>query len=142
MLCLAMAGAAAVTVPADRFTLSWTHSIEHTAWRESWRVAADGLHVEEARIKGSGAGMEPPAGARRVDGWYVYRPALERVPVLVLAASAFGGDHELCAADRCRPLNDWLGRTADDPRPVTLAPCSMAKEQQGDDQIDRSEADR
>ena len=43
--------------------------------------------VVEARIKGSGAGMEPPEGAGLEDGWWVYMPAIPPLPRLVLAAS-------------------------------------------------------
>ena len=41
------------------FTLAWTHSVEHVRWEESWRVTGAGLGIEEARVRGSGAGMEP-----------------------------------------------------------------------------------
>jgi hypothetical protein len=61
-LCLASAGAVkALSVAA--FTLAWTHSIEKVEWQEDWRITVNGLELVEARVKGSGAGMEPPRGA-------------------------------------------------------------------------------
>jgi hypothetical protein len=59
MLCLA-AGAVAASLAIDSFTLSWIHSIEKIRWEEDWRIEAGALVVTEARIRGSGAGMEPP----------------------------------------------------------------------------------
>lgn len=121
VLCLLAGDAAPVRVPADHFTLSWTHSIEKVEWREEWRVAPDGLRVEQAWVKGSGVGMEPGPDARLVDGWWVYRPALPPQPEVVLAASAFAPDHTLCAAGRCAPLHDWLGPPTD--APVRMVAC-------------------
>src|SRR5439155_12543371 len=61
-LCLASAGVVKILALAA-FTLVWTHSIEKVDWQEDWRVTPDGLELVQARIKGSGAGMEPPPGA-------------------------------------------------------------------------------
>ncbi len=52
------------------FTLVWTHSIEKVDWQEDSRVTPAGLELVQARVKGSGAGMEPPPEARLVDGWF------------------------------------------------------------------------
>jgi hypothetical protein len=35
---------------------------------------AQGLELVQARVKGSGAGMEPPPEARLVDGWFQWQP--------------------------------------------------------------------
>jgi len=118
-LCLARA-AASVAIATTQFGLQWTHSIEKTRWEEDWRVAPAGLLIEEARIHGSGAGMEPPEGAQLRDGVWHYRPALPPLPALVLAASEFTPDHTLCAQGRCRPLAEWIPGTG----PVRLAPCA------------------
>ena len=61
-LCLA-AGAASAVLALNGFTLAWTHSIEKIHWEEDWRVEGRALVITEARIRGFGAGMEPPAGA-------------------------------------------------------------------------------
>lgn len=121
VLCLITDGMAPVRVPADHFTLSWTHSIEKVEWQEDYRVTADGLILERSRVKGSGVGMEPAPDARLVDGWWVGHPALPPLPDLTLAASAHAGDHRICIQDRCAPLHGWLGGPADGP--IRLVAC-------------------
>lgn len=69
------------------FTLSWTHSVQKTQWRESWAVTPAGLELREARVKGSGAGMEPGPDAVLRDGWWVWQPRLPPQKTLSLAAS-------------------------------------------------------
>lgn len=117
-LCLALAAAPEVVVfvPGERFTLAWVHSIEKTRWEEDYAVRADAtapagavLHAVQARIRGSGAGMEPPPGAVLRDGWYTYTPAETEPPVLRLSRSGFVPDYELCPGGRdCRSMGDWL----------------------------------
>ena len=103
MLCLLSAGKTTV-LAASAFTLSWTHSVEKTRWEEDWRVTPAGLEIVEARVKGSGAGMEPPAGAVLRDGVWVWHPA-SRHAVLRLTRSAYTADYDWCdAAAGCRPL--------------------------------------
>jgi hypothetical protein len=116
---LCIAAGVAVHVAASAFTLSWTHTIEKTLWREEWRVEGDRLILERARVEGSGAGMEPPPEARLVDGFYVWEPNVSR-PEIVLRREPHAGDWQLCAAERCAALGDWIGRDAD---PVRLSPA-------------------
>ena len=117
-LCVLAAGKT-VTLAAAAFTLSWTHSVERTRWQEDWKVSPAGLQVVRARVKGSGAGMEPPEGSVLRDGWWVYAPRIGPQPRLVLAASgATGQGWTLCTASGCREL----GRTAGDP--TVLDPCA------------------
>jgi len=118
-LCLAAAGLAA-KIAASAFTLSWTHTIERTAWEEHWRVAPSGLVLDEARVKGSGAGMEPPEGAVLKDGFYAWRPDLPAQQEIVLRNAPEAGDWRLCAAGRCAGVGEWLGGDAE---PVTLRIC-------------------
>lgn len=116
-LCI-LAGARTVTLAVATFSLHWEHSVEHTVWQERWRVDPAGLMLEEARVKGSGAGMDPGPGARLEDGWLVWAPATPAVPELVLAASgATGSGWELCHAGGCLTL----GAAAAEP--VRLRPC-------------------
>ena len=61
-LCLA-AGALTVSLPATHFTLRWQHSIEKIWWEEDYALAGPWLVITGARIRGSGAGMDPPDGA-------------------------------------------------------------------------------
>lgn len=117
LLCIVAAGKT-TAVAASLFTLAWTHSVERTSWQETWRVAPDGLVAVEARVKGSGAGMEPPDGARLEHGWWVYVPTLPPRPELALAASGatFSG-WRLCAGRLCHELGAEPGE------PVVLRPC-------------------
>ncbi len=107
MLCLA-AGAASAVLAVNGFTLAWMHSIENTRWEEDWRIEGHSLVISEARIRGSGAGMEPPPGAVLKLGVWHYRPALPPQGVLRLTHSPYAGDYQLCVAGRCRPLADSL----------------------------------
>ncbi|MBS3996988.1 MAG: DUF1850 domain-containing protein [Hydrogenophaga sp.] len=142
-ICLALAAATAppVFVPAERFTLAWTHSIEKVRWEEDYAVMAGAvgadeaaaneavespagrptaidaapprLHAVAARVRGSAAGMEPPEGARLVDGWYTYTPALPYPTGLRLTRSAYTADYELCVQGACRPMANWLPSDGD-----------------------------
>lgn len=116
-LCLAAAGAA-ISIATSAFTLSWTHTIEKTRWEEDWRIEGGRLALVEARVKGSGAGMEPPPEARLEEGFYVWRPNTPPLAEIVLRRAAQAGDWTLCAGGRCAPLGEWLGRDAD---PVRLS---------------------
>ncbi|MFD1981950.1 DUF1850 domain-containing protein [Mesorhizobium newzealandense] len=116
-LCILAAGKT-VTLSVAAFTLSWTHSVERTRWEEDWKVMPSGLQVVEARIKGSGAGMEPPEGAVLKDGWWLYAPKVGQQPHLVLAASGATGDGwTLCTVQGCRELDNAAGGT------IVLEPC-------------------
>ena len=85
-LCI-LGGAKPLVLAISVFTLSWEHSVERTAWSETWQVGADALALTEARVKGSGAGMDPGPGARLADGWWTWMPSVRPVPRLTLAAS-------------------------------------------------------
>jgi hypothetical protein len=119
-LCLS-AGAVAAVLAAESFTLAWTHSIEKIRWEEDWRLSAGQLHLVEARVRGAGAGMEPPAGAVLENGVWRYRPALAPLKRLRLAHSVFANGYELCAQERCRPLAELAGSAENEP--VELFPC-------------------
>ena len=113
MLCLA-AGSLAAVLALDTFTLAWTHSIEKIRWEEDYAVQGQVLRLTEARIRGSGAGMEPPDGARLdSQGVWHYVPALAPLPVLRLTQSAYTAAYELCHAGRCQVLPEVLPGLAD-----------------------------
>lgn len=113
-LCLgAVLGTAEAAVPVRDFTLAWTHSVEKIAWEEDWRVLPDGrLGVVAARVRGSGAGMEPPDDAVLADGVWTYRPKVPPQPALRLTRSHFTADYRLCwqggcvVLDRLLPIED------------------------------------
>ena len=106
-LCLA-AGAASAVLAIESFTLAWMHSIEKIRWEEDWRIVGNELVIDDARIRGSGAGMEPPDGAVLKNGVWHYRPALPPQTVLRLAHSPYTSGYELCLGGHCRPLADHL----------------------------------
>jgi len=107
-LCLASAGVVkALSVAA--FTLMWTHSVEKVDWQEDWRVTPRGLELVQARVKSSGAGMEPPPEARLIDGWFQWQPKRGPLPEVVLGNSGAAGEWRLCASEKCRTLSDIFG---------------------------------
>jgi hypothetical protein len=108
-LCLISAGVTK-TLALAAFTLVWTHSIEKIDWQEDWRVTPRGLELVEARVKGSGAGMEPPPEARLIGGWFQWRPKRAPMPQLVLGNSGLAGEWRLCDGGNCRTLSAILGR--------------------------------
>ncbi len=127
-VCLALAAASGAApalpaaptfVPAREFTLAWTHSIEKTRWEEDYVVVDDTatqsassarprLRATAARVRGSGAGMEPPPGATLHGGWYEYTPTTPDLPELLLTRSAYTADYEWCEHGQCRPLGSLL----------------------------------
>lgn len=121
-LCLATA-AVALPLAVQAFTLAWTHSVEKTEWRERWQVQGNALVLSEGRVRGSGAGMDPPEGSVLQDGWWVYRRTLQ-VPVLRLAVSgATGRGWQLCTDDGgCRDLEAWLARDGTPPPAIEIRP--------------------
>lgn len=107
-LCLATAGTVK-TLSIAAFTLAWTHSIEKIEWQEDWRVTPTGLELMQARVKGSGAGMEPPPEARLIGGWFQWQPTRAAMPELVLGNSGAAGEWRLCSDGQCRTLSEILG---------------------------------
>lgn len=119
-VCMAGTGKA-IAIAATAFSLSWTHSVEKVEWREDYAVADDGIRLVEARVKGSGAGMEPGEGARLDAGWWVWRPGGEAVPDLRLAASgATASPWTFCHAGGCLELGGEPGAG------VTISACDVA----------------
>ena len=108
-LCLLSAGVVK-TLSLAAFTLAWTHSVEKTDWQEDWRVTRQGLELVQARVKGTGAGMEPPPDARLVDGWFQWQLKRAAVSEVVLANSGAAGEWRLCADGKCRTLSEIFGR--------------------------------
>lgn len=126
LLCVIAAGVSValplpLSLPGDGFELRWVHSVERTEWRERWRPAPDGLRLVESRVRGSGAGMEPPEGAVLVDGWWIDHSASLTVPRLSLPLSPHAAPYQVCIADLCRTLDSLLPAGA---KTAILEPCS------------------
>jgi len=119
-LCLA-AGALVVALNSDEIVLAWRHSVQKTRWEEVWRATPAGIVLTEARVEGSGAGMDPPDGARLENGFWRWTPALPPQREIVLRRSGATADWQVCVRSTCRPMGDLLPAEAD---PVTLQRCS------------------
>lgn len=125
-ICLLAAGKT-IALSTTVFTLSWIHSVQKTEWQEDWRLGGQNrLEIVEARIKGSGAGMEPPDGAVLEDGYWTYRPNLPPRNELVLASSgATPSAWTVCANDSCIDL------FSPDNTPVKISYCSDEPSEDG-----------
>ncbi|MGD9784766.1 MAG: DUF1850 domain-containing protein [Hyphomicrobiaceae bacterium] len=122
-ICL-VAGTTTTVVALQAFTLAWTHSVERTGWEEDWRLGDGKLVLVEGRIKGSGAGMEPPENARLANGWWVYPGRGMSVERLRLAnAGGAAGRWRVCAEGSCREI----GTSRDAPDTLEIAPCAAQK---------------
>jgi hypothetical protein len=119
MLCL-VAGSVVASLMTDAITLAWTHSVEKIAWEEDWRAGPEGLAIEEARVRGSGAGMEPPPEGRLKDGAWAWKPDLPPLKEVVLRRSGATSDYRVCISGQCRPMASYVPAEAD---PVVLKVC-------------------
>ncbi|WP_445504632.1 DUF1850 domain-containing protein [Microvirga sp. G4-2] len=119
MICL-VAGKVIAPLMAGAMTLAWTHSVEKIAWEEDWRATPAGLELMEARVKGSGAGMEPPPDARLVNGSYVWKPNLQPQAEVVMRRSGATADWRICIEGQCRPMEAYVPPQAD---PVVMEVC-------------------
>ncbi len=121
---LCVVGAKTLVLTASAFTLTWTHSVQKTLWEEYWRVEPAGLRIVEARVEGSGAGMEAGEGAKFDGRFWRWKPHLPLLPELLLRRSdAVPQGWRLCAAGKCRAVAD-RAETAD---VVALRPCRAAE---------------
>ena len=120
-LCLISAGVTK-TLAIAAFTLVWTHSIEKVEWQEDWRIAPKALELMQARVKGSGAGMEPPPEARLVDGWFQWQPKRAPMPEVLLGNSGVAGEWRLCHDGECRTLSAILDHPVG-PHVTTMKAC-------------------
>ncbi len=116
-ICIATIGGI-TKLAATSFILSWTHSVEKIPWQEYWTVTPHGLVITEARVKGSGAGMDPPDDAVLKDGWYIYHPYIPPRKEIILAASGkTTGGWNLCAGAECIQLGEKSER------PIHISLC-------------------
>ncbi|MDN6883514.1 DUF1850 domain-containing protein [Variovorax sp. CAN2819] len=122
-LCL-VAGALHVVIPEDHFTLRWQHSIEKIEWDEDYAVVGGWLMLNEARIRGSGAGMEPPPGAWFHDGVWHYKLRDPWRKEVVLARSPYVRDYEVCTQRGCASMGRWIPVSAGT---TVLSACAVGR---------------
>ncbi|WP_370263074.1 DUF1850 domain-containing protein [Limnobacter sp.] len=98
------------------FSLQWTHSVEKTTWVEHYQITHTlELQATLVKVKGSGAGIDPAPHAKRVDGWYQWKPqSTLRLQSIALANSQATPDNwTLCAlpaGQACIRLNDFADK--------------------------------
>lgn len=120
-ICL-VAAAMTVVLPVHGFTLSWQHSIEKIQWDEDYVVVGHKLQVVDARIRGTGAGMEPPPDAVFKDGIYHYKPKIGPLASFEMARSPYVKDYTICWNHVCHPMADVMGSVQKSPL-VTASVC-------------------
>lgn len=120
-ICLLVAGVVRVALPGPEFTLSWEHSVQKSRWEERYRIDGDSLLLAEARVSGTGAGMEPAAAATFRDGVWSWQPRT-RFPEIRLTHSGYTRDYSVCWRDGCRELSALTG-PAEDGAVVVLRGC-------------------
>ncbi len=106
-LCIS-AGALTATLNIQAFTLAWMHSVEKIRWEEDWRIENKMLHITEARVVGTGAGMEPPLGSVFKDGSWHYAPSMKPLPSVSLMHSPYTKGYEICFNGKCHLLAEFL----------------------------------
>lgn len=121
-LCLLVAGLLAAQL-GDAVTLRWAHSIEKIVWEEDYVAHASGLRLIEARVRGTGAGMEPPEGAVLKGGAWHYVPRLTTLPKVSLRHTPHAPPYVICADSRCQPVDHWLPGLPED-TVIDLRPCA------------------
>ena len=118
-ICIAAVGKT-IAIAATTFSLSWTHSVEKTQWQEDWAIVDDKLKLVKARVKGSGAGMDPGEGAHLIDGWWVWEAKLAPIAKLHLSASgATVSPWTLCYNNQIQCIK--LGELSSEP--IVLSAC-------------------
>ncbi len=119
-LCL-VAGLMSVAL-GPQATVSWQHSVEKIPWEEDYRATPHGVELTEARVYGTGAGMDIPADALLRDGSWHYRPKRSHLLEVRLTHSPFTAPYTICAKGLCQPLPQWLPGLARI-EVVILKPC-------------------
>ena len=120
MLCLATA-ALLVPLMTDQVTLSWRHSVEKTLWQEDWSLQPGGrIVLTQARVQGSGAGMDPPPEAIFADGFWRWTPVLPAQNQVIMRRSGATADWQVCVRNQCQGMDAFVPAEAD---PVVLTSC-------------------
>ena len=107
-------------------TLRWTHSIQKTVWEEDYRREGNALRLSEARVRGTGAGMEPPPDAMLKDGVWHYVPKLPPLPEVILTHSPHVPAYVVCSGGQCKPVDAWLPGLPENGT-LILIPCPISE---------------
>lgn len=126
-LCLTATGVV-VALGIDAMTLAWDHSVQKIRWEEDWQQKGSTLVLTQARVRGSGAGMEPPPQARLHNGVWTWRPPIAPQAHVVLRRSGATADWRLCWEGHCQPLSAFVPLRVD---PVVLQPCDSSSANAG-----------
>ncbi|MFL5190929.1 MAG: DUF1850 domain-containing protein [Microvirga sp.] len=105
---------------AGAITLAWTHSVEKIVWEEDWRSSPAGLELVEARVRGSGAGMEPPPDAKFANGVWSWKPNMLPQAEVIMRRSGATADWRICLSGQCRPMEAYVPPAAD---PIVMKAC-------------------
>ena len=124
-LCAIVSGQSYVLTTEPAFTLKWKHSVEKIQWEEDWQMCGNQLHITAARVRGSGAGMDPPENAVYKKGYWEYQPQLPSQQQLRLTHSQFTEGYSFCIENQCQLLADKIPLTADD-NLIIITPCETA----------------
>lgn len=84
MIALCLSSGALSATLFTKFYLKLMHSVEKIRWEEEWRIENASLLLTSARVRGSGAGMEPPLDSVFRDGAWHYTPSAEEHPCIAI----------------------------------------------------------
>lgn len=123
-ICLAAVLSATVLarLPAH-VTLAWEHTVEKVRWEEDYVAHDRALELVEARVRGTGAGMEMPAEAELVDGAWRYRPRLPPLREIYLRNTELPLGYDLCWNGACQRMRTLIGLRDD---MLVLVPCTSS----------------
>lgn len=122
MSALCLAAGLLLAPLGEAVTLRWTHSVQLIIWEEDYRLVDGAMRLSSARVRGTGAGMEPPPDAVLHDGAWHYTPPLPLLPEVQLRHSPHVAPYIVCVAGQCRPVSDWLPGLPTE-AVLTLRPC-------------------
>ena len=123
-ICIAVALSSAILARLpDRVTLAWEHTVEKVRWEEDYVATGDMLVLAQARLRGTGAGMEMPPDAELVDGTWRYRPELPALPGIYLRNLQLPLGYDVCWDGHCTRLRALVGPRDD---LLTLSSCQRA----------------
>lgn len=120
-ICVALAASSVVLLRLpDRITIAWEHTVEKVRWEEDYERQDSRLVLTEARVRGTGAGMDIPDDAVFSNGVWRYRPALSSLEQITLSNGLLPLGYDVCVNARCTRLRELIG---DEDRRLTISAC-------------------